>query len=377
VNQVHSAWVGFEEAGKPGLNQLFMKDFYGMWMAHVAAPPGAYPQLAAITDDNHDGVIEVNRPAEIDALLAAVRAHLQKTGFPLAGRRLVWVSDSRAWYSSTESRALPREEHEAGAYASVYKYSHDVARAKAALGAGGCTDCHRSGSPFFQGRVLAATFDGDSAQPRWVANHVTLGISPFWVRLGAWREQWVKPALYGLAALLLLAIVLLALRRLLVGGAVLTPRAARLAGAATAAAVIVAAALVARRTDLLAYVTARRLTLDANHFGIALGVLGVTAFVAATERRRAGRMILGILLAVGVVSGALMLAGTGLAGAPARLAYTVLDVALAAGAATAAGLLLARPTAPPGAPAARLSVVSLASAERAAAAARRAEGDGP
>ena len=172
-NRVHSAWLGFEEKGKPGLNQLFMKDFFGMWKAHNE-DPGAYPQLAKITDDNKDGVIEVNRPEEIDALLSATKEHLEKTKFPLDGKRLVWVSDSRAYYSSSESKELPREMHEATAYASVYKFSHDIAPAKAALGSAGCRDCHSAKSPFFFAAVLERPFDS-RGNPVWTTQSRIIG----------------------------------------------------------------------------------------------------------------------------------------------------------------------------------------------------------
>jgi len=174
ANRVHSAWIGFEEEGRPGLNQLFMKDFFQMWTQHRADPKNKYPELASITDDNRDGVIEVNRPEEIDALLAATRAHLVATGFPLEKRRLVWVSDSRAYSSSTESRELPRERHEATAYASVYKFSHDVAPARAALGSGGCKDCHSRDGAFFFGPVLERPFDS-GGKPVWITQSAVLG----------------------------------------------------------------------------------------------------------------------------------------------------------------------------------------------------------
>ncbi len=80
ANRVHSTWVGIEEPGKPGLDQLFMKDFFTMWQQHRKDPEHVWPQLAAIHDDNGDGKLEVNRPQEIDALLAATR----RTSTPLA-----------------------------------------------------------------------------------------------------------------------------------------------------------------------------------------------------------------------------------------------------------------------------------------------------
>jgi hypothetical protein len=337
VNQVHSAWVGFEEEGKPGLNQLFMRDFFMMWMQHRGDPKNKYPELAAITDDDHDGLIEVNRPEEIDALLAATRRHLTETGFPLAGRRLVWVSDSRAHYSSKESRELPREAHEATAYASVYKYSHDVAPARAALGSGGCIDCHRLGSSFFEGRVLSETFSAQDGRPRWVPNHATLGISPAWVTLGFLREQWVKPALYGLLFLLLALLCILGLKSLAVRGHVLSPRPARAASLLLALCAVAGAVAVALSPDLVSYMVARRFTLDANHFWVAVVLLGVAvalgAWRASPEPRSGALRVLEaarwILVVLVVLSGGLMLLGASWLETVTRLSYTVFDLGLA------------------------------------------------
>jgi cytochrome b subunit of formate dehydrogenase len=174
VNRVHSAFVGYEEEGRPGLGQLAMKDFYSMWAAHLKDPKTVYPELARITDDDRDGMIEVNRPEEIDALLAATTAHLQKVGFPLAGRRLVWVANERVHRSGREYRALRKAEWEASPFASTFKYSHDVAPARAALGAGGCSDCHSADSPFFFGAALVRPF-GPDGRPVWTTRSRILG----------------------------------------------------------------------------------------------------------------------------------------------------------------------------------------------------------
>ncbi|HOF36597.1 MAG TPA: multiheme c-type cytochrome [Dermatophilaceae bacterium] len=337
-NRVHSAWVGFEEQGKPGLNQLFMKDFFQMWSQHRADPKGKYPELAKIADDNQDGIIEVNRPEEIDALLAASRAHLTATGFPLDGRRLVWVANSKAYYSATESRNLPREEWEATAYASVYKFSHDVSPAQAALGSGGCTDCHRSGSPFFQGAVLDAVFTGDDARPRWIPNHQILGVSSFWVKLGAFREAWLKPVVYGLGAAVLLLLAGLGLRRLLVARLGVRPHHAALLASVASGIGVVGVLVLAASPDWLSYVIIRRFTLDANHAWVSLACLGVGAATAllplATSgwRRKTLHLINVVIwagLAAGAVSGVLMFVKLEALAALTRLAYTGLELGLA------------------------------------------------
>jgi len=348
ANRVHSAWVGFEEEGKPGLNQLFMKDFFQMWTQNHGDPKSKFPQLAGITDDNKNGVIEVNRPEEIDALLASVKAYLSATGFPLEGRRLVWVSDDRAYYSSKDSRDLPREAYEATPYASVYKFSHDIAPARAALGTGGCTDCHRGGSAFFQGAVLDKPFAGDDARPSWVANSQILSLSPAWVRLGAFREEWLKPALYALIGILASLATLLGLRWLVVRWGLVGVRTAFWATAVIAIAGAVGGAMVVTTPGLLEYMTVRRFSLDANHFWIAFAVLAAAVIVLLARPRlpvrfRTAEHIVGGMgwgvLALAGVSGAFMLLKVGWLENLTRLSYTVFDFSLA-GTALVAALLL-------------------------------------
>jgi hypothetical protein len=347
-------------APRPGLDQLFMKDFFQMWTQHRADPKHKYPTLAKITDDNQDGVIEVNRPEEIDALLTATRAFLAATAFPLAKRRLVWVSDSNAYYSSTESRELPREEWEATAYASVYKFSHDVSPARAALGSGGCTDCHRSGSPFFQGAVLDAVFTGDDARPRWVPNHEILGVSSFWVRLGAFREAWLKPVVYGLGAAVLLLLAGLGLRLLLVARLGARPGLAAVLSAAVSAIGLMTLAGLAASPEWMSYVLVRRFTLDANHAWVSLICMAIGAAAALLPSTVSGwrRPALRVLtvavwsgLGVAVFSGALMFAKLQMPTAVTRLAYTGLEVGLAVTLLAAAASLLLRTVAGVAAPA--------------------------
>jgi hypothetical protein len=350
-NRVHSAWVGFEEAGKQGLSQLFMRDFFQMWTQHRAEPQKNYPELATITDDDGDGALEVNRPQEIDALLAATRSHLIATGFPLEGRRLVWVSDSRAYYSSTESRELPREEHEATAYASVYKFSHDVAPAKGALGAGGCTDCHSSGSAFFQGAVLSEPFSGELAAPRWVPNHELMGLSPRWVRLGNLRTELVQPLLYLFLGILALLLAALALRW------ALERQEGSLGSLATWAPLMLvilgaAGGLVAgSRPELLAYMTVRRAVLDANHFWVACTVLGLAlaaCLLPGEERTRyplascSSRVTGWLSLLLASLSGGWMLLWGSSLTPLSRLSYTVFELALALAALSAVVLVTLR-----------------------------------
>ncbi|MGQ9812099.1 MAG: hypothetical protein ACUVQ2_01605 [Dissulfurimicrobium sp.] len=335
-NRVHSAWVGFEEQGKSGLNQLFMKDFFQMWTQHRADPKNKYPELAKITDDNMDGVIEVNRPEEIDALLSATRAYLTATGFPLEGRRLVWVADSRAYYSSTESRELPREEWEATAYASVFKFSHDISPARAALGSGGCTDCHRSGSPFFQGAVLDAAFTGDDARPHWIYNYQILGISPFWVALGGFREAIAKPTMYLLLMMICLLWVTIGIRWIAIRENPTHTTHYYYGSLFFVGAGLLSVLWLARSPDLLQYMLLTRFTLDANHFIVSLVILIAATIMTLVRRPDTDKpkyigmvhRCMPLFLLSAALSGGLMLFKLGVDSLITRLSYSVFDFSL-------------------------------------------------
>ncbi|MEM4721084.1 MAG: hypothetical protein QXT73_03370 [Candidatus Methanomethylicaceae archaeon] len=333
-NRVHSSWVGFEEDGKKGLNQLFMKDFFQMWIQHNTDPEKNYPELSFITDDNNDGVVEVNRPEEIDALLTSVKNYLNNTGFPLDGKRLVWLSGSRAYYSSRESHELPRQDHEATAYASVYKFSHDIAPAKAALGAGGCTDCHRSGAPFFEGNVLKEMFSAKDGKPVWMPNHELLGISHFWIRLGAFREAFLKPILFVIAGLLVILTILAFLLELAIKNGILSPQRARLLTWVAIAGVMVFLLIASLSPGMLEYMTFSRFSLDANHFWITV-IIFLISFGALLSAKRdtdafgvTMRTVTWIFVMTGALSGLLMLIKIGGLSSVTRFAYTAFDVSL-------------------------------------------------
>mgnify|MGYP005835443401 CR=1 FL=1 len=337
VNRVHSAWVGFEEDGKPGLNQLFMKDFYAMWKQHWDAPTVNWPQLATITDDNGDGTPEVNRPEEIDALLSAVKAYLEKTSFPLAGRRLVWVSDSRAWYSSKESKQLPRQGHEATAYASVYKFSHDITPARSALGSNGCTDCHRFDSPFFDRPVLQVAFATEDARPQWLANGTLLDIAPATLWLGAFREQYLKPAMHLLLGLSLAIIAVLAMRGLVVRHESLSAPAALWLGWAVLGLIALGGIIALATPRLLEYMVITRFSLDALHFWVAVLVIALGTILALQRARprmtqttpRPISILLWVFVAWSALCGMLMVLNLSPLAPVTRLAYTGLDGGLA------------------------------------------------
>jgi hypothetical protein len=245
---------------------------------------------------------------------------------------------------------LPHEPHEATAYASVYKFSHDVAPARAALGAGGCTDCHASNAGFFDRPVLAVAFSPDDGKPRWMPNHEILGMSAAAVRLGAFREGWLKPVTYAVMALMAAVAVLLGLRGWLVRQGVCPPAMARNLSWLALAALVVGALIAAREGGLIEYMTLRRFTLDANHFWVACFALAF-GLVLALQRAGTPKWLAGaiwlLLVATGACGGLVLLKWSALETIT-RLAYTGFDLGVALLAlASAVALLLRLAALPP------------------------------
>jgi len=332
-NRVHSTWVGLYTPGRPGLQQLFMKDYFSMWKAHLDSGGERYPGLARIRDDNGDGAPEINRPEEIDAVLSETARYLSDTAFPLEGKQLVWVMDDRAWTSGSNSLALDREPHEATPYASVYKFSHDVAPARAALGAGGCTDCHSRHSPVFFGKVLDLPFDGPSATPRWIANAALLGLSPRAAVVSALREEHLKPLIYGFTLLALIIALALALRASAERVGV-SPQQARGIAIVFVLLAALGALVLAPHRDLLEYMLLRRFTLDAAHAPFALGLLAIGVWSAArVAETPAGRMLsrtLWIAILWSIACGVIMVGMPTRLLSALRVVYTAFDAGLLA-----------------------------------------------
>ena len=153
VASLYSIWYGLKTEGEKGLGQVFMQDIFGMWTNKQD-----YPLLSRITDDSGDGFHEVNKADEIDAAISSMRTYLQKKG-KLKNREVVFVSGNEVYSSRKDKVVITSKEYEYSPYGSTFKLSHDVAPAGAALGSGGCTDCHQKNSQFFKRSYMVDPFD--------------------------------------------------------------------------------------------------------------------------------------------------------------------------------------------------------------------------
>lgn len=343
ANQVHSAWPGIEIEGQTGLMQPRMGDILKMWTAHRADPQHKYPELAKIVDDTGDGMPEVNRPEEIDALIRSVTQMLADIQYPMENKRVVWVMDDRVYRSGREYRVLPKREWEASPYANVHKYSHDVFPAKAALGAGGCTDCHSPGSEFFFAPALVHLFD-ESGHPVVEPQYRRLNLSRSMVTLTACCQAYIKPGLYTLMLFLPCALVAR------VGGAAVEwvfgkrriPQAVRALPAVIAVVAAAGAVLLMQQPALREYMLPTRRWLDANHFLAAASVMvaglvgllwELRLWISDHGQRRSAlgiliALVLALSLAVAVVAGILIFLKIPALDWVTRLSYTVFDAAI-------------------------------------------------
>lgn len=141
--------------------------------------------LPVVTDDNADGLPEVNRPAEIAAYIQALKGN-DTYGHQVAARpvyvkgREVWHEDSAAPHGVAairHQRVGLRVE-----WATGYSLSHYVRRAADAWGGGNppygtCDHCHATPSPVFDRLVLVDPY-GPDGQPVYDTVRNMTGVNP-------------------------------------------------------------------------------------------------------------------------------------------------------------------------------------------------------
>ena len=336
ANQVHSAWTAIRVEGSTGLMQPRMGDIYRMWTEH-GQDPSSCPSLSEIRDDNGDGVSEINRPDEIDAIIESVGRLLKDIGYPMEGKQVVWVMNDRMHVSGEQYEKLNKQSWEASPYGNVHTYNHDIYPARAALGSSGCTDCHDLDSQVFFGSVVRYPFDGNG-NPVTVPQYQVLGLSGAWAKAGALREMVGKPILYGLLAALLLGLIVLVGTR---GAARYRSWPVALIPWIVGTGMGVVLAVGAFRPDLSVYMLPDRFQLDGNHF--VLGVLILIAGLVVLHYEVSGSnpagpirqalakptsLILASGLMLGLISGLFMFISPVLAEGLTRLSYTIFDLSL-------------------------------------------------
>jgi len=328
VNPVHSAWSAIYTEGEKGLDQPRQRDIYGMWVIH-RKDKSVYPELSKIIDDNHDSIPEVNTTEEIDAFINSVTACLTDLKYDLNGKKVVWVNDDRMYLTGTDYKMLEKESWESSPYASVYKYSHDVFPAKAALGTNGCTDCHLFNSGMFFGQVIKYPF-GDDGNPIMEPQYKRLDMSRTMAGLSAFREQYVKSFEYPAIILLVLTILISVVLYLNQSQHFFQVKPGILI--LVYGLVIAGLAFIYLKPDVNSFVLPERLTLDTNHFIISIiGLLAGVYSWLQMQKEQPGSLLSRFqasFLIIAVISGILMMIKFDLIYQIVRIAYTLFDLSI-------------------------------------------------
>jgi len=326
VNRVHSAWPAIEIEGKPGLMQPRMGDIYKMWTTHLKNPE-KYPELAKITDDNNDSVIEVNRVEEIDALIASVTAMLQEINYPIDGKRVVWAMDDRVYTSGTVFRTIPKETWEASPFANVHKYNHDVYPAKSALGINGCTECHNTDSRFFK-ETVNYPFD-ENGNSVVISQHTLIGINKGLLVLSAIRENYVKPLLYLLLLILGCVLIGMAYVKLSENNLDILPDFMRhdWMPLVISGVTFLGFLLLIVQTQLGQYALPTRFWLDTNHFLLSVLIMAGGFFYALQQSRKVFQLIL-IFIMFAIITGIYILLKLDIFNFLTRMSYSIFDISI-------------------------------------------------
>ncbi len=332
VNAVHSAWPGIYTEGKKGLHQPKMKDIYAMWTTH-RKDKSKYPELAIIKDNNADSIPEVNSAEEIDAFISSVTAYMSDAGYMLGERKIVWVNNDRMYFSGKDYKILDKETFESSPYASVYKYSHDVAPARAALGRTGCTDCHSFNSSFFFASSLKYPFD-ENGNAVTEPQYKRLNISGFMAYTGAGRESIIKPLFYFALAAFLIFLLMNLLLAGLIRNRIISKKQQNLISWLISLGILGTGIFGYFAGDLGRYMFPTRMFLDGNHFMISAAVFlaGLWFYLKYefVQRRFIRFTTLSVSLLIAVASGILMLVKLDFIQSISQLAYTLYDLSLIA-----------------------------------------------
>ncbi|MEW6357886.1 MAG: cytochrome b/b6 domain-containing protein [Planctomycetota bacterium] len=128
-------------------------------------------------DDDGDGAPEINSDEEVQAILTALKKN--NPVFHYGGSA----------YSLNDKSEL---QVDAGGAPIDRPFAHNVRFAAQSLGASGCTDCHRTDSPFFLS-IAPVRPIGKDGKPEGQTLLARCGRSEFDLWLGAVRERLLKP----------------------------------------------------------------------------------------------------------------------------------------------------------------------------------------
>ncbi len=166
------------------IRPLFLREHEAGWKGFAEA----------VTDDDEDGRLEVNRPEEIVAGLKAFAASLE------GNRRFeriqpVFIKSETAYeldengeLATSPLAGTPLE----GGSEVEFSINHNTAPTRMTLGVNGCGDCHDAEAHMFKGQQIV-DLRGPDGSPVAVSNGRFFGCTPFAFEVNALHQQIVSP----------------------------------------------------------------------------------------------------------------------------------------------------------------------------------------
>jgi formate dehydrogenase gamma subunit len=160
-----------------------------------------------VTDDNNDGIVEVNREEEIIAGLKGFAQSLEGNARfavirpVLIKAETVYELDSLGNLLAGSLEGTPLE----GASMVNFSVSHNVAPTRQTLGADGCDDCHAAEEHFFKGRRITDLYSPDGQQLTR-GNGRYFGCDPISFAINSFHQQIISPYV-GVAIVLIIFLI--------------------------------------------------------------------------------------------------------------------------------------------------------------------------
>ena len=178
INSVQGIWWANMDADSI-IHPLFLKEHKIGWELFSES----------VTDDNGDGVPEVNRDEEILAGLKAFSETLQGND-RFTEIHPVLIKGNKAYHLNENGQvAVMDREIESSVNFSI---NHTVAPARLALGEGGCLDCHDRHVHFFKGQRVVDLYAADG-QPETVSNGRYYGCNPVSFAINSFHQEILSP----------------------------------------------------------------------------------------------------------------------------------------------------------------------------------------
>jgi formate dehydrogenase gamma subunit len=158
----------------------------------------------SVTDDNDDGIVEVNRKEEILAGIHAFEKILQSDS-RFTNIHPVLVKGDKAYHLDDAGNLVDLDYDFPKCI--NYSISHNVAPTRLALGYNGCDDCHTGTANFFKGRRVVDILD-ESGHEVTVRNGYFFGCQPLAFAINSFHQRILSPVV-SLGIILVIFFVIL------------------------------------------------------------------------------------------------------------------------------------------------------------------------